>query len=57
MRRSRYGGKVAEVVAVARPWPRGVPKNPEPDARGEVTDTTTPDKERLVSRLSFGCDA
>jgi hypothetical protein len=29
MRCSRCGKKAAEVVAVARPGPRGVPKNPE----------------------------
>jgi hypothetical protein len=28
MRCSRYGKKAAEVVAVARPRPRGIPKNP-----------------------------
>jgi hypothetical protein len=28
LRRSRCGNKAAEVVAVARPRPRGIPKNP-----------------------------
>src|SRR6478736_4450230 len=35
MRCSKYGRKAAEVVAVARPRPRGVPKNPNLAGREE----------------------